>query len=193
MRVPISVILFAVLNIVFGALGLCGVIINLVVLLIPVEARDPISQAVRANPLAEIYLLCNYGLTFLSSVWLLASGVGLLLRQSWARAGSIVYGWIALVVGSVSIAMNYLLITRPMLAQMDQLQARPEERAGIVIGLIVGSICGGVMALAYPALLIYFLSRDHVRRAFGEDSAGSAEGENLARPDTGNPYQSPGG
>lgn len=192
MRLPTSVIVFAALNILFGALGLCGTILNVVIAFVPIAGDDPMSRVVRDHPGTQIYFYVSYAVTFVASAWLLASGIGLLLRQNWARAGSVAYGWFAIAQTIATQGLNYLLVLRPLMAEMEKSPLQPAERMGMLGGIVGVTACGGVVGLAYSALLIYFMTREHVRRAFGA-AAGAVDGGHWPpRPETGNPYQSPG-
>jgi hypothetical protein len=91
---------------------------------------------------------------------LLVAGIGLLRLNGWGRLMSIgysIYGLISLVVGMI---INVFWIWIPQLT----VPVGP-ERAGIIIGIVVG-ILSMLFYLTYYVLLGYFMTRPQVKAAF---------------------------
>ena len=192
MQRPTSVTVFGILNLVFGALGLCGTAWSLTMFFGPFAKEmakgNPVLQKMQANPAFGVYSNVSAGLGFVFTLVLLAGGVGLLRMRPWGRTASIVYGVYGIIAAVVGSAVAFLFILAPLLQEAEKLP--PAERAA-VIGGVGGGAIGACFGMVYPILLLVFMFRKNVVDAF----AGAApQGENGSRPDgpfeTGNPYQS---
>ena len=191
MQRPTSVTVFGILNLVFGAMGLCGVLWSLAMLYGPIAeqvAKDnPVLREMQANRAFSVYSYVATALGFVFTLVLLAAGVGLLRMRPWGRTASIVYGVYGIFSASAGTLFTFLFVLEPMLEKNQELPAA--ERAG-VIGGVVGGVFGACFGLVYPVLLLVFMFRGNVVAAF----AAAAQGDGRLPPDapfeTGNPYQS---
>lgn len=144
---PLAVTVFGVLNIFFGGIGMVCTPFTLAPRLLT-----------RHGPMAMpgdmvwnlISLLSSVGF----SVWLLVLGIGLLKLKSWARSGSIGYACICIVLMVVVLGIS----TNSISNMLDQ--PRTELWA------VISGMCGSVMALIYPILLLFFMLTEKVKRAF---------------------------
>jgi hypothetical protein len=95
-----------------------------------------------------------------ASLLLVAAGVGLLLLKNWARLASIGFG-------IYKIAFVMLNMAVLCLALRDIL-AKSMQGAGTVVIAMLGlaGFVGAILTLAYPVLLIYFLTRPKAVQAF---------------------------
>ncbi len=147
---PASVTVFGTLNIIFGSLALLCSPFGIIGLLVPQTGNPfPMTGAIR------MMALVGYGIGFIFAIVLLASGIGLLKQRSWARQTAYLYGWAALIWGVLSLVINLSLM-------MPSMGNVPEETAPAVIGGFVGGMCGGLISLIYPVLLIVFMRKPHV-------------------------------
>jgi hypothetical protein len=90
---------------------------------------------------------------------LLAFGIGLLLLQNWARLGSIIYAVVDIVFVLVSTIVMWPITSR-MIQQM------PNVPQGMVQGFaMIGLVVGLIFGLAYPVLLLFFMTRTNVIEA----------------------------
>ncbi|MGO9246559.1 MAG: hypothetical protein ACLPT4_11725 [Verrucomicrobiia bacterium] len=159
MQRPTSVTVFGILNIVFAALGIFGTIAAIVLFLAPPDPNNPILKSMYENPAYAIWFKVEIPLGILSSAASLASGIGLLYLKSWARTLSMAYAIYAILLGILGTAVNFMLY-RPIVEKLQGPAA-----AGAIGGMIGGSI-GGCLSLAYPVLLLIFMSRPTVTAAF---------------------------
>ena len=163
MQRPTSVTVFGILNIVFAALAILGLIGSIALFFMPVDSNNPVIKIIHKNAAYAAWLKISIPLGLLSCSALLAAGIGLLRLKSWARTLSIVYAIYAIVFGILGTVVNFFFIIRPMLEQARQ-QHGPEA-AGAIGGAIGGTI-GGCFGLIYPVLLLIFMLRPNVVAAF---------------------------
>jgi hypothetical protein len=167
---PIPVTVFGILNIVFAALGILGVLSSLALFAaVGIHSNNPVIQLMHNSPAYAAWMKVSVGLGLLVCPALLASGIGLLKLQSWARVFSIVYAIYAVVMVIVSTVANYFLMVQPLLVQA---QGKPGPEAAGLIGAAIGGTIGSCAGVIYPILLLIFMLRPKVAAAF--KPAGSA-------------------
>jgi len=162
MQRPTSVTVFGILNIVFAALAILGLIGSIALFFMP-AGNNPVIKIIHENAAYAAWLKISIPLGLLSCSALLAAGIGLLRLKSWARALSIAYAIYAIVFGIIGPVVNFFFIIRPMLEQARQQQG--SEAAGAIGGVIGGTI-GGCLGVIYPVLLLIFMLRPTVVAAF---------------------------
>jgi len=159
---PASLIVFGILNILFGVLGLCGTAGSSAMFFMELP-RDPampnpMLDLLDSNPTFRLFMQVTLVLGGLASLALLAAGIGLLLTKAWGRMLSIGYAWYAIVSGIVSMIVQWTSVVQPMLA------ARQGDAID-VFGLVVGNLLGSLFSFAYPIVLLVFMNRAPVRAA----------------------------
>jgi len=91
---------------------------------------------------------------------LLAAGIGLLLLKNWARLGSIAYA----IYKMIFVVANLIVLYTALGAM---LQKALQNAPAVVVGIAaVSSAVGVVISLAYPGLLIFFMTRPKIVSAF---------------------------
>jgi hypothetical protein len=151
--VPVSVKVFAVLNMVFGGVGLLCSPFSFIG--IPATMR-----ILGDSGLVRGWLLFSAAWSVIGAVILLASGIGLWRLKAWARKLAVYYSCLAILLGLVGMVVV-------VSAFAGNASAGGPER----IGGMVGGVVGGFFGLAYNVLLIIFLSRRPAREAFQETLA----------------------
>lgn len=170
---PASITVFGILNIVFGLLGLCGVVGAVAAFFLPIAPGTELPAAkLMQNEAYRIFMFITIPLGFIATVALVAGGIGMLQDKGWGRTLSVWYAIYTLVSGFIGILVNLFLVMLPTLQMLDGLPAGP-EKAG-AIGGMVGGTFGGCIGLIFPALLLYFMTRPHVKAYF--DSQSTAAG-----------------
>jgi hypothetical protein len=153
-----STLIFGILNIGFGLWKMAAPLLSLAMSKLKLPGNSSIAS-VTADPgfiaLTRFSIWAGEAL----GVALLAAGIGLLLLQNWARIVSIVYSIIDIVfVPVVSIGM--LPFTQRMMEQT------PGVPRGMMAGIAtMGLVIGIVFGLAYPVLLLFFMTRPKVIEA----------------------------
>ena len=128
------------------------------------------------GPMAKVYQ--GIGLLslimFVMSALLLAIGIGQLRYRAWAQRWSVYWGVAGLVCVALMVAISMLIVS-PAYAEMFDSLSRLKTKgdgqaamAGAMSGF--GGIFGGTFAIMtvvfyapYPALMLLFFTRDHVR------------------------------
>ena len=164
MQRPTAVTVFGILNIIFAALGIFGVLASVMLFMaVGNSSNNPVIQIIHDNPAYAAWMKISIVLGLLASGVLLAAGIGLLKLRPWARTLSIIYAIYALVMVLVGSVVNYIFLVQPMLQQAQQKQG--PEAAG-AIGGAIGGMFGSCFGLIYPVLLLIFMMRANVVAAF---------------------------
>lgn len=175
MQRPTTVTVFGILNIVFAALGIFGIIGSAVVLLaVNGDTKNPVVQLIHDSPTYAAYLKVSVVLGLLVSLVLLGAGIGLLRLKPWARGLSIAYGIFGIISVPVNTVLSYFFMTRPLLEQMQQQQHHNAAATGAAVGGAVGGMIGGCFGLIYPVLLLVFMLRKDVAAAFKAEKGEAA-------------------
>jgi hypothetical protein len=172
MQRPTSVTVFGVLNIVFAAFGIFGVLASVMLFAAAgTNSNNPVIQVIHDSPGYAAWMKICIVLGLGVSGALLAAGIGLLQLKPWARMLSIAYGIYAIIMIPVSTVVNYFFLFQPMLEQAHQ-KSGPEAAAAIIGA--VGGTFGSCFGMIYPVLLLIFMMRANVVAAFRPSAA--AEG-----------------
>jgi hypothetical protein len=165
---PASLVVFGILNIVFGILGLCGTAGSAAMFFVEMP-RDPLVpnpalELMESDATYRIIMQVMIALGAVAAVVLLAAGVGLLRSKSWGRTLSMAYGWYAIVGAIVGMLVHWLYLVQPLVAKMDPAFG-PAEAA--TVGVAVSGFLGGCLGMIYPVILLVFMSRPALRAALG--------------------------
>ena len=169
---PTSLIVFGILNIVFGLLGVCGTAGSSAMFFVKLP-RDPLVpnpalELIESNPTYRTLMMVLIGLGLLAAVALLVAGVGLLRSRAWGRTLSIGYAWYGIVGAIVGMIVNWIYLVQPMLAKWNPAFG-PAEAA--TVSTAVSGILGGCFGMLYPIVLLVFMSRPALRDWLAADSA----------------------
>lgn len=161
---PTSPIVFGILNIVFGLLGVCGTIGSGAMLFVELP-RDPLVpnpalELIASNPTYRMLMMVMISLGLLASLALLAAGVGLLLFRAWGRTLSIGYAWYGIINALFGMIVNWIYLVQPMLAKWNPAFG-PAEAA--TVATAVSGILGGCFGMLYPIILLVFMNRPALR------------------------------
>jgi len=102
-----------------------------------------------------LFLLLTYLFGLSLYVWLLSLGMGLITLKRWARRGSVTYAWIAILWWVVRRGIDIFALSAGWVnpAQGDT-------------PMFVGRMCFSSIGLIYPVLLLIFMQKEKVKRAF---------------------------
>lgn len=164
MERPTSVTVFGILNIVFAALGMFGILMMLTMFSGNFEdLKNPVFKLIHDNPGYALWMKISAGLGLAGSGVLLACGIGLLALQSWARILSIAYSIYTLVLSTVGMVINYICIVQPLIEKAHE---NPGPESAGALGGAIGGMVGGCVGEVYPILIIIFMFRRNVAEAF---------------------------
>ncbi len=161
-RTPIPMV-FGILNILFGAFGICGLIGFGVVMLVPElnqQSEDMPFQAIQAEGPLRYIQMAGVGVGGVLTLVLVAAGVGLWRYRHWGRTLSIVYSALAVLSTIGSMGLNFYIAQNqnpPVNAQIDS-----ESFHALMIAVTLLSGCG---SLIYPVVLFIFMQLDRVKRS----------------------------
>jgi hypothetical protein len=159
-----STLIFGILNICFG---LWQLVAAPLFAMLQSRIQSAVAKSNAPNPMAAFQsdptfaALTKYRLEAGAAlgVALLALGIGLLLLKNWARLGSIIYAFIDIVVVLVFIMVSWPITMRLM-------QQMPNVPPGMAQGFaMIGLVLQLIFGLAYPALLLFFMTRTNVIEA----------------------------
>jgi uncharacterized membrane protein YidH (DUF202 family) len=153
-----SVLIFGILNIGYGLFKLAGLAFAAVMshVKMPANANIP---SMNNDPTFIAWSKYAFPLGGALGVALIAFGIGLLLMKNWARLGSIVYAVIDIVLVVVGTLVMWPVTQRMM-------EAMPNVPHGMVSGIAsISLVLQLIFGLAYPALVLFFMTRDNVIEA----------------------------
>lgn len=155
---PQAVKTLGTLNYVFAGLGFVGTAMTYAMYFggLKLTPHDPIGDAVRASPSYMSFMRASMVAGLISHIALAASGYGLHRLRSWGRKLALAYAVYA-IIAAIGGAVMMFHFVMPVLAKLKG----PAAQGGMV-----GGMMGGLIALAYPIVLIVFMNRRNVREAF---------------------------
>ena len=163
---PTSVAVLAGIGIALGSLGmLCKLGNALVSLAMPMPQPNPLIDAIRDNPTIRTFVMFSALTGTLISMLLLLSSLGSLALKGWGRAGMLAYAALALLMTAVEQTVNSLVVGPEMLRVMRQ-SGMPQPPGMALMSGWVGVAINLLVRLWYPALILYFYNRQHVKEAF---------------------------
>lgn len=163
---PASVTVFGILNIVFGAMGICGAAFSAATwLVIPRNAdlRNPVLELMAQSPAYRLFNQVGTALGFVAAIVLIVAGIGLLQTKPFGRTLSIGYSLYAILSALVGVIFSFVFLVKPLLEKAQAAGGGPEQAAAI--GGMVGGALGGCIGTVYPILLLIFMCRRNVAEA----------------------------
>jgi hypothetical protein len=163
---PASLIVFGILNILFGVLGLCGMAGSAAMFLVELPqdpaVPNPVLELLKTDATYRLFMQVSLVLGGLTALVLIVAGIGLLLTKGWGRTLSIGYAWYAIVAAIVGTIVTWTYLIQPTMAAIKDAQGPAAMGAA---GGLVGGLLGGVFSLIYPVLLLIFMNRTVLRQA----------------------------
>jgi hypothetical protein len=208
---PMPVTVIAVLNFIFGGLGvlytLCGGLAFLGMILMFQNLPAPPGGG--PNPGKEFgnlftsipgFVPFTIGRTILDSVLaivLIVAGFGLLRMRNWGRIASMVYAVITILT-TVGATAYSLAIVNPAMekgmaefqAKMQKMQAQarpgapappPPAFGGGGVTNVISTVVGAVFGVAYSIAILAVLNLPDVRKAFARAAAGTTDEDDRTR------------
>ncbi|MDP1562104.1 MAG: hypothetical protein Q8M16_12055 [Pirellulaceae bacterium] len=157
---PAAITVFGILNLVFGALGVCNVgfaMLNFVVAMnnFPNQGPNPFAD----EPLGMAFQIAALAVSAISTAIIITGGILLLQSKELGRVLTIFYSWLSIGFGIVSI----LIVVVFMIRAMGAANLQGAEATGVMIGAIAVVSCGSLLGLIYPVLAIVFMTRENVK------------------------------
>jgi hypothetical protein len=156
---PLSITIFGILNIGFALFGFVSLLLSTVMLHSKLQYNS-ILNTMQSDPSNGAWANFSTGVSGALALVLLVAGIGLLLTQSWARVLSIVYSVTCMIYVVASSVVNYPSV-QAMLARIPSLP--PGSVPAMALAATFFSL---IFGLAYPVLLLFFMTRPKVIAAF---------------------------
>ena len=163
MQRPVSVTIFGILNFVFAAFGVVGLMASFALLSVPADPNNPVVKLLQHNASYAVWLKFCILLGLLSCVALLAAGAGLLSLKPWGRTLSMAYAIYAIVFALMAMGINLFLMIQPL---FEQAPPHQEFAVALSVGGPLSGTLGGCFGLIYPIILLAFMLRPTVTAAF---------------------------
>lgn len=155
MERPTPVTVFGILSIVFAVFGIFGVATAMMMSSLPFFRKAPEMAILFDNPVYDAWLRISAIVGIGFAIALVTLGIGLLNMKAWARAGTIIYAICALVFTIAGQVVNFAYVLPTMM-----------ERASRTSGPEAAGALGGIIPLAYPILILIFMTRPQTVAAF---------------------------
>lgn len=163
---PTSVSTLAGIGIVLGSLMLlCKPAGLLVQMFIKLPQPNPVIDLFRDDPTLRAFAFGDAITGTLISLLLLLSALGSLALKPWARAGMLSYAGLAIAMTLVKSAVGHFLVGPEMERAMRQSGLPPQPGMALMSG-VTGLVIGLLLGFWYPALILVFYNRRHVKTAF---------------------------
>lgn len=163
MQRPISIIVFGILNFVFAAFGVIGLVASFALFSVPADSSDSVIKLMDQGPAYAAWLKVCIPLGMLGCAALLAAGFGLLALKSWARVLSIAYAIYAIALCLAALLINLIFMVQPM---FQQVLPKQQLIAGVALGGPISGTLGELFWLIYPILLLVFMVSPKMAAAF---------------------------
>jgi hypothetical protein len=161
---PVSLTVFGIINIVWGALFLCLSIVGIgqMFLLDAMRAGmpNPALDVIHDNPAVFFFMIALNAFNFIFSAVLIFGGIGLLSGKPYGRSLSISYAIYGIVSPVLNAIFSLVFMMGPVLERAEAMPDGP-EKAGATIGAI-GGVAGNVCMMIYPIVLLVFMMRGPV-------------------------------
>jgi hypothetical protein len=157
---PVSVTIFGILNIGLAIFGMMSLALSKVIVALARQSPGGIVKLLNDNPAYAAWMKVSIVMGLVSNTVLLVAGVALLLLKNWGRITSIVYGIYAIIWSLAGACIVFVSLTAALHGNLDRF-------GGIAIAFgLVGAVIGLAFSLAYPILLLIFMTRPNVVAAF---------------------------
>jgi hypothetical protein len=174
---PTSVTVIAIIAIIFGSLAVLGFLCSLPQYLGLKIAPNPVMDAMQNDPVIRWFMIITMGIGTVLAIVQLCGGIGALSLKRGSRRALIWYAVLYLIVGVLSLVMNVAVIGRHTQAAVNRSLAsnplinNPTMKTSMQYGTY-GGYCFQVVFQIWPILILYFMSRPHVKAAFEGGGSG---------------------
>lgn len=181
---PVVVLVFAILNLVFGGFAILGYFCGGLALLFMFAIFSGAPAGTDAPSLPSVFVALIVGLFlygFIMALVLIWSGIGLLNMRPWARKLAIAYGIITIVYAIIALIINIAYAGPVMQKWQNELQeeiTRDQQRKGLPAAStiyqtnqspwvnVASSIVGAILQMGYAIALLVAMCLRSVTSAF---------------------------
>jgi hypothetical protein len=176
MQRPTSFTVFGILNLIFAAFGVFGLLSTAAMIYMPQPQggmKNPAIDFMLQNPNYLAYMKFSFISGAIFCLVLGLSGIGLLMFRSWGRILALVYSFFAIISSIVGVGVTYVMLFGPLMEKASRMPDGPEKFG--LIGGAIGVLVGGGAGIIYPLLLFIFMSRSSVVEALKMRDSGRPE------------------
>jgi hypothetical protein len=157
-RPPGSIKVLGIINLVFAGLGVFGLLFTYSMYFggMKMGPRNPVIEVAHDSPEFMTFMKWSIVHGLISIALLATAGIGLIKVRSWGRSLAIFYALQNIVAAIVGLYITHKYLMTPLKALHD-----PAADAGVTTGYM-----GGVIAMAYPIVLLAFMIKRNVREHF---------------------------
>jgi hypothetical protein len=188
---PTSVVVIAVLQIVFGAIGACGAVSTLSGVAQSIQAMNPPPQnnapgqpKVSAQdvqkkfeqkiPNFDLIQKAEAGIGLAVSLVMIASGIGLLKLLPWGRMLAILYGFLSIALHIWALVFAFVFVMPAFNELTNDLSAQFGKDAALFAQIMQYSVMAalviGALTVIYPIIVLIIMFRPAVVAAFRGES-----------------------
>lgn len=148
---PTSLTVFAVLNMVFGGMGLLMSPINVLQVIMP-SGGNPATEAMQDSVFFVMFSIVGAIAGVIFGIAMLIAGFGLIKDRPWGRTLSIF-------VAIAQIIWIFVAIPLMVIGLMPLLNSSDAAVVAGGVGGLIGGSCGMCIGFIYPVLMLYFMYR----------------------------------
>jgi hypothetical protein len=157
-RRPATPKVIGIIALVFGGLGLLGqAMLPLMMLVMPAEIEEIQRESMKQGGYSWEYMMAMIALGAVISLWLIASGIGLLKYRRWGRLGFNAYAVLGIAMALYGV---YTAATQVQSSPLDDLATMAEEMETMTR---VTGVVSSLIGMIFPVLGLIFLNRPHVK------------------------------
>jgi hypothetical protein len=166
-RRPTSVTVIAIIAIIWGSIAVLAMMCAVPQYLGMQFTPNPVMDGIRKDPVLLGFHIASMVIGLALGIILLAGGIISLSLKPMGRTLLIVYAWGSIVTSIPSMILTVAVITPRTFQHVPNMAANP-QMAQIMKLSAYGGVALSVVALTWPVLILYFMSRPRVKTAFEE-------------------------
>jgi len=191
---PTSVTVLAILGIIFGSLAILGSFCNTLELTgVSPDADNPLVKGMQDDHTLFVWSVIGVVVDMALGLLLLGGSIKAWSLKRSGRSWLIAYSWLDIAFTLISTGIGFVLVL-PKLDQIIQNSNQNASMRSIMQMSTWGGFLFSVVLLAYPALILYYMSRPNVKEAFQRGMVAPAVQWGVGPPPSpGNSYPPPPG
>lgn len=165
-RRPTSVTVISIIAIIWGSLAVLGGLCSIPQYMGVRFGPNPVADAINSDPVVVGFNISAMAVAVVLGIMMLAGGIAALSLKPIGRGLLIVYAIAQIAVSIVSVPVQAAIVYPHMMAAV---QSKTGASSPIVAGMRIGFGAGlvfGLITLAWPIVILIFMSRPHVKAAF---------------------------
>jgi hypothetical protein len=168
-----SVSVFGMLNIIFGAFGVLAILLSAPMFFSGgADPKNTTIQVMHQSTTYAAWMVISAVVGALATAALLGAGIAMLQMRPWSRKVSIAYAIYSLVMTPIGAVMQFLFVLPVLIEHAHQ---QPGPAASAAVNGAIGNMFGSLVGLIYPVLLLIFMTRRNVVAAFEPAAQGAGQ------------------